>query len=77
MSNMTVRVDRIRKPKNCPKCGKAPLASIVYGMPIMNAELERKLKEGKATLGGCCVSDEDPTWECTHCGLKIYRREDA
>lgn len=77
MSNMTARIERIRKPKECPECGKAPLASIVYGMPIYNAELERELKEGKVTLGGCCVSHDDPRWECTHCGLKIYRRENA
>jgi hypothetical protein len=43
-------------------------------MPAFDEELERKMNEGRITLGGCCVSDDDPAWEYTHCGLKIFRR---
>ena len=23
--------------------------------------------------GGCCVSEDDPEWACSKCGIKIYR----
>lgn len=75
MSTPGNRVEREEKPQNCPKCGHMPLASIFYGMPAFDEELERKMNEGRITLGGCCVSDDDPAWECTHCGLKIFRRQ--
>jgi len=75
MSNKSTRVERAQKPRKCPKCGQAPLARILYGMPAFDEELERKIEEGRITLGGCCVSDDDPTWECSHCGLKIFRRQ--
>lgn len=75
MSNTSTRVERAQKPRKCPECGQAPLASILYGMPAFDEEIERKMNEGRITLGGCCVSDDDPVWECTHCGLKIFRRQ--
>ncbi|NCC24601.1 MAG: hypothetical protein EOM25_05275 [Deltaproteobacteria bacterium] len=75
MSNTSTRVERAQKPRKCPECGQAPLASILYGMPAFNKELERKMNEGRITLGGCCIRDDDPAWECTHCGLKIFRRQ--
>jgi len=75
MSNPSTRVERAQKPRKCPECGQAPLASILYGMPAFDEELERKMNEGRITLGGCCVSNDDPAWECTHCELKIFRRQ--
>jgi DNA-directed RNA polymerase subunit RPC12/RpoP len=75
MTNTSTRVESAQKPRKCPECGQAPLASILYGMPAFDEELERKMNEGRITLGGCCVSDDDPAWECTHCGLKIFRRQ--
>lgn len=75
MSNTSTRVERAQKPRKCPECGQAPLASILYGMPAFDEELERKMDEGRITLGGCCISDDDPARECTHCGLKIFRRQ--
>jgi DNA-directed RNA polymerase subunit RPC12/RpoP len=75
MSNTSTRVERAQKPRKCPECGQAPLASILYGMPAFDEELERKMNEGRITLGGCCISDDDPAWECTRCGLKIFRRQ--
>ena len=75
MTNTSTRVERAQKPRKCPECGQAPLASILYGMPAFDEELERKMNEGRITLGDCCVSDDDPAWECTHCGLKIFRRQ--
>ena len=74
MNNPSGRVERAQKPRKCPQCGQAPLASILYGMPAFDGELEREMKEGRITLGGCGVSEDDPAWECTHCGLKVFRR---
>ena len=75
MNKAPIRVERAQKPRKCPQCGQAPLASIFYGMPAFDEKLERKINEGRITLGGCCISDDDPVWECTHCGLKIFRRQ--
>lgn len=75
MSNTATRVERSQKPRKCAKCGQAPLASILYSMPAFDEEREQKMNEGRITLGGCCVSDDDPAWESTHCGLKIFRRQ--
>ena len=47
----------------CPAC-KSPdgIREILYGIPI------RPLDEEKYTLGGCFVTDEDPTRRCIQCG---------
>lgn len=76
MSNTSTRVERAQKPRRCPECGQSPLANIIYGMPAFDENLERKINEASITLGGCCISDDDPTWERTHCGLKIFRRQE-
>ena len=73
MSMKSNRIERAEKPQSCPECGKAPLATILYGMPAFDQELEREMKEGRVTLGGCCIGDDDPVWECTGCGLPIFR----
>jgi hypothetical protein len=49
-----------------------PIATILYGMPAFSAELEAKLQSGTIALGGCCVTDDDPKWTCTHCGQNFY-----
>ncbi len=47
----------------CPKCNsKQGMRNIVYGMP------ENEPDENEITLGGCCVSENDPTIICTECG---------
>lgn len=68
------QVERARKPRKCPGCGHSPLASILYGYVVgIDDGLDKKLKEGRIVLGGCCVSDDDPKWECTNCGQKVYK----
>lgn len=62
-----------RKPRKCPHCGGKPMATVLYGYPAFSAELEAQLQSGTITLGGCCITDDDPKWECPHCGLKLYR----
>ena len=65
-----------RKPVKCPICGQKPVAKIVYRLIDFSGEDEigQELKEGKIVLGGCCISSDDPTWECTKCGQVVYRK---
>jgi hypothetical protein len=47
----------------CPKCSsKESIREIVYGIPI------GPLDEEKFAIGGCCISDNDPTVKCIECG---------
>lgn len=63
-----------RKPIKCPHCGEKTVATIFYGYPAFS-ELEDDLESGKIVLGGCCVTDHDPEWQCTSCDTKLYRHE--
>ena len=74
---MKEKVTAKRKPKKCPKCGCAKIASIQYGMPAFSPALRMDLDEGKIVLGGCCVSNDDPAWQCVECGMQIYRGKNA
>ncbi len=58
--------------KKCPACkSKTGLRKFSYGMPMPplfpNGPL---IDESKYVLGGCCVSDNDPTIKCIECGWK-------
>ena len=49
----------------CPKCSsKAGLREIMYGLP------DGPVDEQKYAIGGCCISDNDPTVKCMECGWK-------
>ena len=49
----------------CPKCSsKDGLREIMYGLPIGPVD------EQKYAIGGCCISDNDPTVKCIECGWK-------
>lgn len=76
MSDMSERIERRRRPVKCPQCGHRPMAEILYGMPSSDSWLEQKIKEGRITIGGCCIDSNDPAWECCLCGLKVYRSTD-
>ena len=41
----------------------------------MTPELVREMAEGRATLGGCCTSGDDPAWACVDCGDRAWRKE--
>jgi len=69
------RVELARKPVQCPECTGRPVATIMYGLPDFTDELEQKLQSGKTVLGGCCITNDDPQWKCTCCGLNIYRKQ--
>jgi len=49
----------------CPQCSsKASLREIMYGLP------DGPVDEQKYAIGGCCISDNDPTLKCIECGWK-------
>ena len=53
------------KKRACPECGSEDVVPIVYGMP--GPELREQSDRGEVALGGCCVSDDDPTHLCRAC----------
>ena len=63
------------KPDNCPECGSKKVAGILYGLPMFDDELERRLSAGEITLGGCCITGDDPLWRCTECHHGWGKRE--
>jgi len=64
-----------RKPRKCPNCGSAKIASIQYGYPIFSEELDQAMKDGKIVLGGCVITGCDPSWQCIDCDTLIYKDE--
>ncbi len=74
---MSEKFRAVRKPRKCPKCGSACIASYLYGMPAVDEKLERELDAGRIVLGGCCVSEDDPQWQCADCGQDIYHMPES
>jgi hypothetical protein len=37
-------------------------------MPIMDAQLEKRLVAGEIVLGGCFIMGDDPEHHCSDCG---------
>ena len=51
--------------KSCPDCNSSSgLRKIFYGLP------DGPVNEEKYAIGGCCVTDDDPTLKCIECGWK-------
>lgn len=47
----------------CPNCrASGGLREITYGLPV------EPIDETKYAVGGCCISDNDPTLRCIDCG---------
>ena len=67
------RTERTRKPRKCPKCGHTPVGEILWGMPHFDAKLEELMNAGKIIIGGCCLSPDDATWECSKCHQQIWK----
>lgn len=41
----------------CPRCGSKNTARILYGMPCMSEELQRRIDDGKIVIGGCRITE--------------------
>ncbi len=70
---MNHRIERTRRPTKCPTCGFKPMGDILYGMPAWSEEFQKEVDSGRLIVGGCCVTDDDPKWECKSCGQQIYK----
>lgn len=66
-----------RKPRICPVCGSRRISTILWGFPAFSEVVERELAEGKLILGGCCVTDYDPTWQCADCETEFNKKFDG
>jgi hypothetical protein len=71
-----MRYEYLRKPSKCPSCKEKRIAAILYGLPAFSPELESDIEAGRIVLGGCCVTDDDPAWQCNVCGAQIFRKGD-
>tara|TARA_Y100001968_G_scaffold37621_1_gene28854 strand:- start:720 stop:989 length:270 start_codon:yes stop_codon:yes gene_type:complete len=67
------RIERKSKPRKCPKCGNAPVGTILWGMPCMDSKLQESIDAGKIIIGGCCLSGDDATWECSKCHQQFWK----
>ncbi len=66
-----------RKPDSCPKCGSKMVATILYGLPMLDEELKRQLDAGEVTLGGCTSAGNDPIWQCVECHKSFGQQPDS
>ena len=60
------------KPKSCPACGSTRIANIMYGKPRHSSELTQRVRNGEIVYGGCCITGDDPSWQCVTCESEIY-----
>ena len=51
-------------PPECPECGSAKVAEIVYGYPSSDWDWEKDVDSGKVVLGGCCIPPDPHSWRC-------------
>lgn len=56
-----------KKHPTCPECTSKNVALIFYGYPIDIDWYLKAIKDKKIVGGGCCVSNDDPKWECNDC----------
>ena len=62
--------------QKCPYCGSMNIAKYLYGYPLLDDEMEEKLRSGRLVLGGCCMDTAgdaenivllDPSHRCNDC----------
>lgn len=64
-----------RRPRKCPDCGSSRVVKILYGLQPDTEKIWDDLKAGRVVLGGCCISGDDPRWECLDCGEQVWEEE--
>ena len=60
----------------CPSCKSNKTCIIFWGYPKDMEWYLEALAKKEIAFGGCCVSDNDPKWECNDCGHRWGKRED-
>lgn len=63
-----------RKPTKCLRCA-GKVVAILYGEPTL--ESFEKAKKNEIVLGGCCMSEENPHWQCVSCGQEFLKKDAA
>jgi hypothetical protein len=63
-----------KKIKNCPNCDSPRIAKIVYGYPNYDDKMAEDISEEEIVLGGCCVTEDDPDFQCIECQALIYSK---
>lgn len=61
----------------CPSCGSSEVAKIMWGEPAFTEELVEQLESGAVVLGGCCLSESSPEWQCRSCGHRFGNAWDS
>ncbi len=57
----------------CPRCKSNRVATILWGLPAYDEEMQRKMDSGEIVLGGCCIPPfPPPDYQCLDCGLEFY-----
>ena len=65
-----------KKKIKCTRCGSTNVAKYLYGMPLFDKNLEKKIADGKIKLGGCVIHEYDinkriinmdPLYYCNAC----------
>lgn len=54
----------------CPNCGTDEPLPISYGLPM--PESLEACERGEIALGGCCLTLDDPEWQCRSCGHRYH-----
>ena len=47
------------------------IAEILYGEPAYSDDFADALKSGNIVLEGCCITEDDPKWQCVDCKREI------
>ena len=60
----------------CPECSSSSIAKILWGYYEDVDSLDDALEKKEIVLGGCCVTDNDPKYECNDCGNQWGERDE-
>lgn len=61
----------MERPDKCPNCGSKIIAKIEYGFQSYSEKLDRDIKEGRISLGGCVQEVLGPDYECFNCKREV------
>ncbi len=60
------------KPFKCHICNFEPVSDLLYGVQIIDEQLQKDIDERKVLLGGCSLLDYSPKWLCSNCQTEYY-----
>lgn len=55
----------------CPRCGGTHTAKILWGLPLYDEELEKRIENEEVVLGGCCIPIPRADYHCFDCDCHI------